>query len=215
MNGDANGIEVTAFIRNSLQKAITLQPAILLLLDSNNQTIARHSFELSELGELPGKSSRPWVFVFPKESVKQQEFDYKNWTLAFELRTKHALDLDESWESFLSEETIKQLENIVNSTEPPKEGELNVMGLQAKLDDSGNLQTTVFIRNGSNKNVQIQQLPLVVKDATGEIVAQGGFTLDNFEVKSDTTKPWTFIFPKEKVLKEDPDFSKWIVAVKQ
>ncbi len=215
MNGDANGIEVTAFIRNSLQKAITLQPAILLLLDSNNQTIARHSFELSELGELPGKSSRPWVFVFPKESVKQQEFDYKNWTLAFELRNKHALDLDESWKSFLSEETIKQLENIVNSAEPPKEGELNVMGLQAKLDDSGNLQTTVFIRNGSNKNVQIQQLPLVVKDATGEIVAQGGFTLDNFEVKSDTTKPWTFIFPKEKVLKEDPDFSKWIVAVKQ
>lgn len=209
------GVEVTAFVRNSLHKAIQLQKTTLLLLDKDNQIIARHIFDLSEIGEIPGKSSRPWVFVFPFESLKLAEFSKENWTLAFELRKKHSLDLEESWQKGLSEDAKKQLENLVNSTEPPKEGEINIMGLQAKFDEAGSLHTTILIRNGSNKNIQIQQFPLQIIDASGEIVAQGGFTLNDFEVKADTTKPWTFIFPKENIIKEQLDLSKWIVKIIQ
>ena len=61
------------------------------------------------------------------------------------------------------------------------------------------------------KNIQIQQLPLTVEDATGEIIAQGGFKLEDFEVKANTSKPWTFIFPKSLVTKEQPDLSTWKV----
>ncbi|KAB2336769.1 accessory Sec system S-layer assembly protein [Cytobacillus depressus] len=211
----SGGIEVTAFVRNSLQKAIQLEEATLLLLDKESQVIARHKFDLSELGEIPGKSSRPWVFVFPQESLKVTEFSKENWTLAFELRKKHSLDLEESWQKGLSEDAKKQLENIVNSTEPPKEGEINIMGLQAKLDDEGSLHTTIFIRNGTDKDIQIEQLPLQVIDASGEVAAQGGFTLNDFEVKANTSKPWTFIFPKDNIKKDQPDLSKWIIKINQ
>lgn len=215
VNADGAGIEVTAFIRNSLQKAIQMQQTVLLLLDEKGQPIARHSFDLSELDEIPGKSSRPWVFTFPIESVLQTEFSRENWTLAFELKRKHALDLEDSWKQGLSEDAKKSLEDLVNSIDPPKEGEVNVMGLQIKKDDAGSIHATVLIRNGAAKNIQIQQLPLEIKDATGEIIAQGGFTLDNFEVKANTTKPWTFIFPKDNVLQPNPDLSSWACIIKQ
>ena len=40
-------------------------------------------------------------------------------------------------------------------------------------------------------------------------IAKGGFNLDQLEVKANTSKPWTFIFPKELLLKENMDLSKW------
>lgn len=215
LNAEAAGIEVTAFIRNSLQKAIQLQPTTLVLLDDSNQAIAKQKFDLGELGEIPGKSSRPWAFLFPEEKVLKNEFNKENWTLAFEIKKKHALDLDESWEKSLSEDTKKKLEEIVNSTEPPNEGEINIMGLQAKVEENESLSATILFRNGSDKNVQIQHIPLIIKDASGEVIAQGGFTLENFEVKANTTKPWTFIFPKENILNQQPDLTKWIVQIKQ
>ena len=68
---------------------------------------------------------------------------------------------------------------------------------------NGPLHTTLLIRNGSEKNMKLEQLPLIVEDASGEVIAKGGFQFDNLEVKANTSKPWTFIFPKELLLKED------------
>ena len=57
----------------------------------------------------------------------------------------------------------------------------------------------------------LNNLPLIVEDASGEVIAKGGFKLDQLEVKANTSKPWTFIFPKELLLKENIDLSKWKV----
>lgn len=208
------GIEVTAFVRNSLSKGIKFESVNLILLDENKQVVAKNSFDLSKLGELPGKSSRPWEFLFPNATI-QGEVSSENWTIAFELKAKHSLDLDENWEKSLASESKKQLENIVNSIEPPKHGEVNFMGLQIKFADNGDLHATVLIRNGHDKNISIEQLPLQVEDATGEVVAKGGFKLDKFAVKANTSKPWTFIFPASMVTKKSPDFSRWKIAAIQ
>ena len=85
------------------------------------------------------------------------------------------------------------------------------MGIQAQIDENGSLHTTLLIRNGSEKNVKFEQLPLIVEDASGDSVAKGAFQFEELEVKANTSKPWTFIFPKELVLKEDMDLSKWKV----
>ncbi|WP_042350860.1 accessory Sec system S-layer assembly protein [Bacillus massiliigorillae] len=209
-NGD--NIVAIAFVRNSLNKAITFENVTLLLLDENQEPFARHEFDMSELGELPKTSSRPWQFVFPKESLMKSEFSTTDWTLAFEIKPKHALDLAESWDKSLSSEGKAQLQEIVDGLTPPKHGEVNFMGLQAVQHQDGNLHVTVLIRNGSPKSISIQQLPLQVWDASGDIVAKGAFKLDDLEVKANTTKPWTFIFPKSLVLKDELDFSSWKVA---
>ena len=96
---------VSAFVRNSLPKAITLGELPLILLDENKDIIAKHVFDGSELGEIPAESSMPWHFAFPIETVQKKEFSHENWTLAFDLSySKHRLDLDENWEKNLPEE---------------------------------------------------------------------------------------------------------------
>lgn len=212
INSDsAENLIVTAFVRSSLNKAITFQSVPLILLGSEGEVLGKKTFDLSEIGELPPKSSRPWDFVFTKKDLFTDSVPKDGWKLAFEIKKPHSLDLAKSWEQSLAEEDKEKLKQLLNTVQPPKPGEVNFMGIQANINEEGNLHITLLIRNGSDKNIQIHQLPLTVEDATGEIIAQGGFKLEDFEVKANTSKPWTFIFPKSLVTKEQPDLSTWKV----
>lgn len=209
------GYLVTAFVRNSLPKAVTFSKTPLLLIGPSGEVLARKTFDLSTLGELPPHSSRPWKFLFEHDTLFTTELPAVDWKLAFELKKKkpHALDLAESWEKSLADEDKEKLKTLVQTIEPPKPGEVNLMGLQIRLMENGDLHTTLLIRNGSDKNIHIQQLPLKVEDAAGDVVAEGAFTLQDFEVKANTSKPWTFIFPKTLVTKAEPDFRTWRVSI--
>jgi accessory Sec system S-layer assembly protein len=209
---DEGKVIVTAFIRNSLSKAIKLQEMPLLLLGADGEKLGRKEFDLSVVGEIPEKSSVPWLFEFTSNDLAvEDELPKTGWKLAFELKTqkKHSLDLEESWANSLPEQDKARLQQLVDGMAAPKPGEVNFMGLQAKKSDDGNLHVTMLIRNGSDKNIQLQQLPLEVVDASGDVIAKGGFALNDFEVKANTSKPWTFIFPSSLVLKEEIDLSVW------
>jgi SLAP domain-containing protein len=54
---------VTAFVRNSLSKAIQLQEMPLLLLGADGEKLTRKVFDLSVVGEIPAKSSVPWLLT--------------------------------------------------------------------------------------------------------------------------------------------------------
>lgn len=61
----------------------------------------------------------------------------------------------------------------------------------------------------------LENLPLEIVDATGEVVCKGSFNLPPLTVKANTTKPWTFIFPKKTILVEELDLSRWTARVPQ
>jgi accessory Sec system S-layer assembly protein len=205
---DDEALYVIAFVRNSLSKAIKLGQTPLLLIGPDGENIASKEFDLSSLGEIPANSSRPWQFVFPVKDVKISEIPVTGWKLAFELKASHKLDLDESWEQSMASEEISKLEKLVSTLQAPKQGEVNFMGLKAAIDNDS-LNVTLLIRNGSKKDINLQQLPLVVEDASGTIIAQGGFTFNEFRVRANTSKPWTFIFPETLLKNKEPDLSKW------
>ncbi|MCH1625090.1 accessory Sec system S-layer assembly protein [Fredinandcohnia quinoae] len=209
INEEDGNLIVSAFLRNSLSKSITLGNTPLLLSGPNGEILARREFDLTELGEIPAESSRPWHFVFEPSFVLSSEIPSEGWNLAFELKPKHSLQLDENWEKGLSDEAKQSLQEMVDKLGAPKQGEVNFMGLQIQQSEEADLHVTVLIRNGTDKNIQIQHLPLQIEDATGEIIVEGGFALDNFEIVANTSKPWTFIFPKDLIKKENPDLSKW------
>ncbi len=210
---DGEQYRATAFVRNSLDKAISLAETTLVLLGENEQILGRKTFQLAELGEIPAKSSRPWNFYFTKNNLFTEDLPAEGWKLAFQLESgipeKHTLDLADSWKKSLASHDKKKLKELVENLEPPKEGEVNFLGLQAQTSSEGELHITLLIRNGSKKDINIEQIPLHVEDAQGDLVAQGGFKLDDFNIKANTSKPWTFIFPKSLVKKATPDFSRW------
>lgn len=213
----ATGLAVSAFVRNTVEKDISLGNISLLLLNEKNELKARHTFQLSELGILPADSSRPWTFMFPSASVNEQvELGKENWSIAFDLTSqKHKLDLDPKWEESLPASEKEKLEELVEKLGAPQKDELNFTGLSAHFLDNGNLNISLLIRNGYERNVNIEKLPLKLIDAASDTVAEGQFNVGNLEVRANTTKPWTFIFPASLMKKEQPDLSKWSVLVTQ
>lgn len=211
LKADGSEWQVAAFIRNSLSKPIRFEKTPLMLIGPNEEVLARTEYPMNLLGEIPAKSSRPWVFVFKKDDRYTDEMPQEGWRLAFEISTKneHRLDLDPSWEKSLPDADKEKLKKFVKDTPPPQPGEINFMGLDANTASDGSIQVSILIRNGSDKNINLEKLPLFLEDADGDIVAKGGFTLDNLEVKAHTSKPWTFIYPPSLILKENYDLSKW------
>lgn len=204
---------VQTFVRNSSAQTIVFkEPVHLSLLGPDGDILARQEFDLSVIGDIPAESSLPWQFLFEEKNVRVKEIPQTDWKLAFDLKATqqpHELDLEESWEKSLADTEKERLEQLVKNITPPKAGEVNFMGIQARIHEDGSLHTILLIRNGSEKNMKLEQLPLTVEDASGDVIAKGGFKFDNLEVKANTSKPWTFIFPKELLQKDSIDLSKW------
>jgi accessory Sec system S-layer assembly protein len=205
---------VIGFIRNTLPKAIRIERFSVLLLDEKNNLLARKLFNFNLDEEIQSLSSIPYRFVFSKEDWLVDEIPENGWSLAFEVNNgsspPHQLQLHESWEKVLSDVQKTELAKLVHNLPSLKQDEVNFMGIEVKMHTS-QLIVTLLVRNGSKKNISLTQLPLCVEDANGIIIAQGVFGLDNFEVKANTSKPWTFIFPESLIQTLSPDLSKWKV----
>ncbi|GEN83045.1 accessory Sec system S-layer assembly protein [Sporosarcina luteola] len=208
---------VKSFFRSSLEQSISVGSVELMLLDEEGKTLASQEFDLKELGDIPGKSARPWVFVFTKENIFAEEPPAENWKLAFNVQSMvpHKLELEQAWEDGLSAEQKEALEKVVENMPKLKPREVNFAGFQVKKQEDGSIAASIFIRNGHSKQINIEKLPLELIDASGDTVARGSFDLAPLSVKANTSKPWTFIYPKEMVQKEEPDFSRWTIRVPQ
>ncbi|MFJ7932780.1 accessory Sec system S-layer assembly protein [Sporosarcina sp. NPDC096371] len=208
---------VKAFFRSSLDQQISVGSVELMLINEEGETLASDEFNLNELGDIPARSARPWVFVFTKDNIFAEQPPTENWKLAFNVQSMvpHKLELEPAWEESLSNEQKEGLSTVVEGLPKLKPREVNISGFQVKQQDDGSIATSIFIRNGHSKQINIEKLPLELIDATGELVASGSFELAPLSVKANTTKPWTFIFPQELIKKEEPDLSRWTVRVPQ
>jgi accessory Sec system S-layer assembly protein len=214
-NGNWN---VKAFFRSSLPQAIEVGEVELLLIDKDDKLLGSKWFDFKELGTIPPESARPWVFTFEKEHLNTEEVPGEGWKIAFNLVSLrgHQLDLDEAWEKQLPQEQKELLEKIVAGLPELGKNEVNLTGLQISLNDDQSLHASIFIRNGHSKAINLEQIPLEIIDANGKQVAKGSFKMDPvLTVEANSTKPWTFIFPKELVNAEGADLSRWTARVLQ
>ncbi|MCM3143697.1 accessory Sec system S-layer assembly protein [Brevibacillus sp. MER 51] len=215
-----DGIEVTAFVRNSTDRPIRLNEMTLVVLFGDQELFTRQSFDLSELGEIPPCSARPWVFVFDREHFLQVDVLLMNWKIAFEMAQKkmvlpQQLELEESWIKALTDEQKTSLIELAKNLPALKEGEVNIQSVQIRRTENGALNAMLLIRNGSTQSLSFETLPLALYDASGDKVAEGLFELGSLTVNANTSKPWLFIFPPESIQKEELDLSRWKVSVPQ
>lgn len=208
---------VKAFFRSSLDQEISVGSVELMLLDAEGKTLASDEFNLEELGTIPARSARPWVFVFTQENIFAEQPPTENWKLAFNVQSMvpHKLELDQVWEDGLTDEQKEGLIKVVEDLPKLKPREVNISGFQVKQQEDGGIAASVFIRNGHSKQINIEKLPLELIDAAGDLVASGSFALNPLSVKANTSKPWTFIYPQELIQKVEPDLSRWTVRVPQ
>lgn len=210
---------VKAFFRSSLSQAIELGEIELIIMDAENNRLAAKTFDFKELGTIPPNSARPWVFEFDRSSLEEgATVPGEGWQIAFNLISLrgHILDLHESWEQQLPKDQQEKLAEIVKTLPKLGKTEVNFTGLQLREGDDKSLHVSIFIRNGNEKQINLEQLPLEIIDANGKQVAKGSFKMDPvLTVQANATRPWTFIFPAELVDLEGADFSRWTARVTQ
>ncbi|MFC2947732.1 accessory Sec system S-layer assembly protein [Virgibacillus sediminis] len=205
-------ISATGLIRSSVEKPVKFGNTTILLLGPGKEVLARKEFDLSRAGSIPPKAARPWKFIFTREEMTAgMEIPSHGWSLAFEVKKKHQLDLEASWEKSIADDTKKNLQKIVENAAPLKPGEMNFMGLEAKRNENADLVVTILLRNGTSKNITLEQVPLGVQDADGEEIAKGSFKVNSLTIKANTSKPWSFVFPASMIQKEQPNLSSWKV----
>lgn len=206
-----NQMIVTAFIRSTVEKAIHLKTSTIVLLDQNSVPFAKVVVDFTNLGTLPPKTSRPWILTFPKKSMLQHDRNkLASWSLAFEQQREHKLDLSDMGKDTISEFSRAKLEKIAQKA-PLEKNELSLLGLSAKRNESDELVTTLLIRNGTMRDLQLKQLPLKFYDAEGDISAKGTFKLAHLKIRANTSKPVTLVFPKSGIIKKQMDLSSWSI----
>lgn len=209
---------VKAFVRNSMDQEAKLGPIELILLDETGRQLASKEFDFAQVGAVPSRSARPWVFEFEKiyfDRLFEQLEVPKSWQLAFNIASMnpHRLDLHETWNQQLTSEQKQSLRKVVENLPKVRRNEVNFVGFQLKQDDEGRLAVSAFIRNGTTQLMTFEKLPLELLDANQQLVAKGSFELDELEVKPNTSLPWSFVFPREMVVGNDPDFSRWVIRI--
>ncbi|MGE7906145.1 SLAP domain-containing protein [Peribacillus sp. NPDC094092] len=79
---------IVAFLRNSIEKAVRFDIVDLLLVDGNGKFLAKKTFDLTELGEIPALSSMPWRFIFEEGDMLAEAIPDEGWKIAFEWKRK-------------------------------------------------------------------------------------------------------------------------------
>ncbi|MFF2753485.1 SLAP domain-containing protein [Psychrobacillus sp. NPDC058041] len=213
------GIVVTGIIRHSLPKNLRLEQIVLIVKDKEGKELAKKEFEMELFGELPPCSARPWNFLFEKEDLLvpyeeiTNEMDFE---LVFEYYERVVKDfelyLDEDWSNGLTEDQKEYVSTLVSSLEPLKINELSIVGFHFHEMENV-VQVYIVIRNSYADTLTIENLPIQLLDAAGDIVCKLGFPIGQFEIESKQARPINLSFPKEVFMKENPDFSSWIIEM--
>lgn len=204
-------IIVDVFVRSTLSKAVYIEEYPIVLLDRNKEVVARKTERFKGFGELSPNTAKLWKIEFSKENIKQYNFEnLEKWSIAFEENLKHQLDLSDLNEDKISEDTKEFLNKIIKQQNVQK-NELKLTGLSVKRNNSGQVNATLLISNGTTENLKIKQLPLKLYDANNDLVAKGTFKMENLIVQANTSKPISIVFPKSSILKKNMDLSKWSI----
>ncbi|MEK5206072.1 SLAP domain-containing protein [Psychrobacillus sp. FSL H8-0510] len=214
-----SGIVVTAIIRHSLPKKLRLEQVVLVVKDKEGKELAKKQFDMELFGELEACTARPWNFLFemgdllvPYDELTN-EMDFE---MAFEYYEKVVKDfelyLDENWSKGLTDDQKVYVNNLLTSLEPIKVNEISVVGFHFyESDDAINIY--IIIRNAFSNSLTIENLPIQLFDAAGDMVCKLGFPIGEFEIAAKQARPISLSFTKEVFMKEKPDFSSWKIEM--
>lgn len=209
-------LHVSTFIRSRIGEPYAPEEIILYLVNSNMDIVASKRLDIKQLvGNIPPHSNMPWEFTFERTCRTGVEVPSEDWQLLCTIPEPHKLELDPTWEESLPIEQKEKLQELFSKLDEMVDNTLNFTGISNKFNDNGSFTVTTFIRNGYDSDVTITQLPLQIIDANNQIVTKGMFELQDFVVKANTSKPWSFTFSEVLMEKDEIDLSKWGIIIIQ
>lgn len=211
---DGEEIEAKVYFRNGFTNKVNFEYVPLVMINSKDEVLAKKTFDLREMGDIPACGARPWKISFPKSEIDMSKFSSMDCKVIFDAKIKAVnyaqieLELlDESMQELKSlfENFLKDLPGIQN-------GNVSLSTFNIALSNEGKIMVTLMVRNASDKTVKIEEIPITLRDENNNVAASGRFNLNDFEVPSMKAKICTLAFDTELSLNETISLDKWNVA---
>jgi len=210
-----HGWEVKGIIRHTLANRISFEEIDVLMIDEDESVAARSFINLSSVGLIERNTAVPMTMTFPKETLNQDKPPSSGWKLRVNLanNSTHTLEFEPLWDERLTDVEKQEWTRVVKTLPGLKENEVNFHFIRAEAQGEDRIALTMLIRNGRENLVQFKKLALSLKDHQGELIAKAHFDASFMKVKSNTSKPWTFVFEPNDIQQLHPSFENVKVEV--
>lgn len=198
--------EVKAYFRNGMKNEINFEKIPFKIINSKGELLASQVFDLNCMGNIPSYCARPWILYFHKENVFVDKIPVDDWKLVFDnsLKALRNLTVDiENLPEGIDAKSEKVYTDFLEQLPALKEGEVSFAKFSIGINEEGHLLVTIVIRNGCNKGINIEKLPMTIKDEKGNFVVSEVFDLKDLKVSPLKAKVCNFAFPlqiKEKAV---------------
>ncbi|ACA54489.1 SLAP domain-containing protein [Clostridium botulinum] len=198
--------EVKAYLRNGIEKQINFEEIPFKIINSKGELLASQTFDLKSMGNIPSYCARPCVLYFDKKNVFVDKIPVDDWKLVFDNSLKAVKNLMVDIENLpegIDAKSKKVYTDFLEGLSDLKEGEVSFSKFSIGINENGHLLVTIVIRNGCNKGINIEKLPMTIRDEKGNFVVSEVFKLEDLKVSPMKAKVCNFAFPlqiKEKAV---------------
>ncbi|WP_333888274.1 SLAP domain-containing protein [Clostridium sp.] len=206
-------IEAKVYFRNGLSKKVNFEYVQLFMLNSENEIVGKKVFDLREMGDLPPGTARPWKLFFEKSEINMSKFSKEGCKVVFSTGLKAVnyapITLDES--SIEDKQYSQMFEDFIKTLPGIEKGNISISKFKITLQKQGNIIITLVIRNGCDKPVALEKLPITIKDEKGTIVASSIFETKDLKVESMKARVCNFVFETKLNIEQSFIMDKWSV----
>ncbi|MBC2580183.1 SLAP domain-containing protein [Clostridium sp. DJ247] len=208
-------LEVKAYIRNGLSTGVKLETIPFVIQNSKEEILAYQIFSLEDLGEIPAHSARPIKVYFDKKNLRVDSIPADDWKIAFDARVKAKRTINTQYENLPEGIEIDDklvFDKFLNELPELKEGEFTISTFSVGIQKGGNILVTLVMRNGTEKPITIEKMPVTLKDANGTVVKAELFDLGKFSISPFMAKVCNLAFPTGVNVEQDTRLEGWTVS---
>lgn len=193
---DGEQIEVKVYFRNGFSRKINFDHIQLAMVNSKNEVLGKKVFVLSEMGDLPPGTARPWKLLFNKSEIDMSKFSKEGCKIVFGEKVRAVnyahITLDDS--SVEEEKYNQMFKDFIKTLPKMEKGKVSLSRFKITLQKEGKIIVTLIIRNSCEKSVTIEKLPITIKDKNGDLIASGIFNTKDLKVESMKARVCNFMF---------------------
>ncbi|NEZ47196.1 SLAP domain-containing protein [Clostridium niameyense] len=209
--------EIKIYLRNGLAREINFEDIPFKIINSEGKVLAEQIFDLKDVGNIPPYAARPWVLYFDKKNMLVDKIPMDDWKIVFDNNLKALRNLTLDYENLpddIDEESKKVYDDFLNELPSLKEGEVSLSTFSIGINEDGNLLVTIVIRNGNDKSINIEKLPMSILNESGKVVVSNVFEMEDLSVSALKAKVCNFIFPLNLENKTVISLDSWKVEYK-
>ena len=202
-----DNIEIGYYLRNATQDTIFFSNTPLKVLSANGEVLNRQVIDLTEMGNIPPHSARPWRVFIDKSRHDAKEEQLESCTIEFDVAqwdTPYTKVITEDKQPTpLTQEQLTNLGKFLRSLPPVQQGYTTVDTFAIEKNDAGELLVSIVVRHGMTNPMLLSRFQLAVLDQKNRCVARAVFNIEEHPLEAGSFFMRTFAFPIETILISD------------